>query len=248
MLGVGVVVGIAGNWLIAPAVMSAFGVAFIGNIWALSMFGIGLLVRGYSTLLFNNRLFASLIPGGDIAKAYVPHGMMVGAGIVALDPGCNDRPARGTNGGGRRRRHAHAGRGPAFDRPWQRGLPADRSGDRHRWAVSRHSFCRHAGAVPGLRRIRRTGARTDRRPGRNAFRLVPCLCGGADHAGDRHAHRLPAGCTGAAGRLFRRDRTGVRRHGLRPEGRLHAARLRQRPRVRARRPPSAVVSLPCSHS
>ena len=54
VLGVGVVVGIAGNWLIAPAVMSAFGVAFIGNIWALIMFGIGLLVRGYSTLLFNN--------------------------------------------------------------------------------------------------------------------------------------------------------------------------------------------------
>ena len=54
MLGVGVIVGIAGNWLIAPAVMSAFGVAFIGNIWALSMFGIGLLLRGYSTLLFSN--------------------------------------------------------------------------------------------------------------------------------------------------------------------------------------------------
>jgi uncharacterized oligopeptide transporter (OPT) family protein len=84
VLGVGVIVGIAGNWLIAPAVMSAFGVAFIGNIWALSMFGIGLLLRGYSTLLFNNSWFATIIPGGDIAKAYVPHGMMVGAGIVAL--------------------------------------------------------------------------------------------------------------------------------------------------------------------
>jgi uncharacterized oligopeptide transporter (OPT) family protein len=84
ILGIGVVVGIGGNWLIAPAVMSAFGVAFIGNIWALTMFGIGLLVRGYSTLLFNNPFFASIIPGGDISKAYVPHGMMVGAGIVAL--------------------------------------------------------------------------------------------------------------------------------------------------------------------
>jgi uncharacterized oligopeptide transporter (OPT) family protein len=79
VLGVGVLVGIAGNWLIAPAVMSAFGVAFIGNIWALSMFGIGLLLRGYST-----HLFGGIFPGGDIAKAYVPHGMMVGAGIVAL--------------------------------------------------------------------------------------------------------------------------------------------------------------------
>jgi uncharacterized oligopeptide transporter (OPT) family protein len=79
ILGIGVLVGIVGNWLIAPAVMSAFGVAFIGNIWALSMFGIGLLLRGYSTLLFGG-----IFPGGDIAKAYVPHGMMVGAGIVAL--------------------------------------------------------------------------------------------------------------------------------------------------------------------
>jgi uncharacterized oligopeptide transporter (OPT) family protein len=43
------------------------------------MFGIGLLLRGYSTLLFGG-----IFPGGDIAKAYVPHGMMVGAGIVAL--------------------------------------------------------------------------------------------------------------------------------------------------------------------
>ena len=84
VLGVGVIVGIAGNWLIAPAVMSAFGVAFIGNIWALSMFGIGLLVRGYSTLLFSNPWFAAVIPGGDINRAYIPHGMMVGAGIVAL--------------------------------------------------------------------------------------------------------------------------------------------------------------------
>lgn len=75
ILGVGVVVGIAGNWLIAPAVMSAFGVAFIGNVWALSMFGIGLLIRGYSALLLH---------GIDINKMYVPHGMMVGAGIVAL--------------------------------------------------------------------------------------------------------------------------------------------------------------------
>ena len=67
-----------------PGAMSAFGVAFIGNIWALTMFGVGLLLRGYSALLFNHPLFAALIPGGDINKAYVPHGMMVGAGIVAL--------------------------------------------------------------------------------------------------------------------------------------------------------------------
>lgn len=54
--------------------MSAFGVAFIGNMWALAMFGIGLLLRGYSTSLF----------GIDLNALYIPHGVMVGAGMVAL--------------------------------------------------------------------------------------------------------------------------------------------------------------------
>jgi uncharacterized oligopeptide transporter (OPT) family protein len=72
LLVAGLVVGIAGSWLKIP--MSAFGVAFIGNVWALTMFGIGLLIRGYATPL----------AGIDISKLYVPHGMMVGAGIVAL--------------------------------------------------------------------------------------------------------------------------------------------------------------------
>lgn len=72
LLGVGLLVGLFGSWLKIP--MSAFGVAFIGNVWALSMFGIGLLVRGYATP----------VAGVDIAKLYMPHGFMVGAGIVAL--------------------------------------------------------------------------------------------------------------------------------------------------------------------
>jgi uncharacterized oligopeptide transporter (OPT) family protein len=82
ILGAGVVIGAAGGWFKIP--MSAFGVAFIGNIWALSMFGIGLLTRFYSTTLFNSGVFASLIPKGDINAAYIPHGFMVGAGLVAL--------------------------------------------------------------------------------------------------------------------------------------------------------------------
>jgi len=72
LLVVGLLVGIAGSWLKIP--MSAFGVAFIGNVWALTMFGIGLLIRGY----------AMPVAGIDIAKLYVPHGAMVGAGLVAL--------------------------------------------------------------------------------------------------------------------------------------------------------------------
>jgi len=83
ILGIGVLLGIAGNWA-AGIPMSAFGVAFIGNIWALTMFGVGLLLRGYSKMLFDNPLFAAVVPGGDLNRAYIPHGMMVGAGVVAL--------------------------------------------------------------------------------------------------------------------------------------------------------------------
>ena len=72
LLGLGTGIGIIGSFLHIP--MSAFGVAFIGNIWALSMFGIGLLIRQYSVPVF----------GIDVNALYIPHGIMVGAGIVAL--------------------------------------------------------------------------------------------------------------------------------------------------------------------
>jgi uncharacterized oligopeptide transporter (OPT) family protein len=72
VLGLGVAAGIVGAWFSIP--MAAFGTAFIGNIWALSMFGIGLLTRGY----------APLLSGIDIGKTYMPHGIMIGAGLVAL--------------------------------------------------------------------------------------------------------------------------------------------------------------------
>lgn len=67
----GALAGIVGAFFKIP--MSALGVAFLGNIWALTMFGVGLLLRGYSTTLF----------GIDINKLYIPHGMMIGAGLVA---------------------------------------------------------------------------------------------------------------------------------------------------------------------
>jgi uncharacterized oligopeptide transporter (OPT) family protein len=72
LLGLGILVGMLGSWFKIP--MSAFGVAFIGNIWALSMFGVGLLIRGYTQPL----------TGIDISGYYVPHGFMVGAGLIAL--------------------------------------------------------------------------------------------------------------------------------------------------------------------
>ncbi|NRQ52635.1 OPT/YSL family transporter [Brevibacillus sp. HD1.4A] len=72
LLGVGTGAGLLGSYL--GISMSAFGVAFIGNIWALTMFGIGLLLRQYSVPLFNQ----------DLNALYIPHGFMIGAGIVAL--------------------------------------------------------------------------------------------------------------------------------------------------------------------
>lgn len=71
LVGAGIV-GAVGQSLKIP--MDVVGVAWIGNIWALLMFGVGLLIRAYSTALF----------GVDINKLYIPHGIMIGAGIVAL--------------------------------------------------------------------------------------------------------------------------------------------------------------------
>lgn len=78
LLGAGVAAGAVGTGVLGIP-MSAFGVAFIGNVWALAMFGIGLLLRGYSS-----QLFSGVLPGGDIGRALIPHGIMIGAGLVAL--------------------------------------------------------------------------------------------------------------------------------------------------------------------
>src|SRR5262249_59414570 len=61
-----------GDWVTIP--MSALGVVFVGNTAALGMFGVGVLIRGYTLR----------VTGIDITQYYVPHGFMVGAGIVAL--------------------------------------------------------------------------------------------------------------------------------------------------------------------
>ncbi|WP_416052014.1 OPT/YSL family transporter [Cupriavidus basilensis] len=72
LLAGGLVTGVAGGLLKLP--MSAFGVAFIGSFGAMTAFAVGLLLRGYSMPLF----------GTEIGSHYVPHGMMIGAGLVAL--------------------------------------------------------------------------------------------------------------------------------------------------------------------
>ncbi|MGO4172954.1 OPT/YSL family transporter [Bosea sp. TAF32] len=77
-------IGFAGSAAVTGIPMSAFGVAFIGNVWALTMFGVGLLLRGYSGQLFGGPAFETIIPKGDLMAAYIPHGFMIGAGLVAL--------------------------------------------------------------------------------------------------------------------------------------------------------------------
>ncbi|NSC24548.1 OPT family oligopeptide transporter [Streptomyces albus subsp. chlorinus] len=72
LLGLSAVVGFVGSLFKLP--MSAAGVAFLGNIWALLMFGVGLLVAQYAPGLFDV----------DLAADHVPHGVMIGAGLVAL--------------------------------------------------------------------------------------------------------------------------------------------------------------------
>lgn len=68
----GLAFGIAGAVFKLP--MSAFGVALIAGLGSMIAFAAGLLIRGYSIPLFNL----------DIAAMYIPHGMMIGAGLVAL--------------------------------------------------------------------------------------------------------------------------------------------------------------------
>jgi uncharacterized oligopeptide transporter (OPT) family protein len=83
LLGIGIGVGVLGAWFHIP--MSAFGTAFLGNVWALAMLGVGLLIRGY----------AKPVMGWDINALYIPHGLMIGAGLVALIQVINQvRPRR----------------------------------------------------------------------------------------------------------------------------------------------------------
>ncbi|MGW2472674.1 OPT/YSL family transporter [Streptomyces sp. NPDC001665] len=72
VLGAGTLVGLGGTLFSLP--LSAAGVAFLGNVWALLMFGVGLGLREFGPDLFHT----------DLGAGYVPHGVMVGAGVVAL--------------------------------------------------------------------------------------------------------------------------------------------------------------------
>ena len=72
VLMVGMAGGILGKMVGIPT--DILGVAWIGNIFALAAFGVGLLISEYSPKILHITL-------GDY---YIPHGMMIGAGFVAL--------------------------------------------------------------------------------------------------------------------------------------------------------------------
>jgi uncharacterized oligopeptide transporter (OPT) family protein len=74
LLGGGVIGAIV-SWFGISA--SAAGVRLIGNVVALLMFGLGLLVNQYITVLPGMAAYS-------LTGACIPHGMMVGAGLVAL--------------------------------------------------------------------------------------------------------------------------------------------------------------------
>jgi uncharacterized oligopeptide transporter (OPT) family protein len=72
LLVYGTIGGVLGKIFNIPT--DVFGVTWIGNQAALLMFGLGLIVRGYVPQFF----------GINIDKMYIPHGVMIGAGVVAL--------------------------------------------------------------------------------------------------------------------------------------------------------------------
>lgn len=73
LLLAGFAVGIGGALYGIP--MASAGIALIGSYFALLMFAVGLLIRGFSE---------SGLISYDLYEHYVPHGFMIGAGLVAL--------------------------------------------------------------------------------------------------------------------------------------------------------------------
>ena len=69
----GVIIGVVASYFKLPA--AGIGIVFIANIFAMAALGLGLLIRGYSTVIFS---------GLDLGTTYIPHGIMIGAGVMAL--------------------------------------------------------------------------------------------------------------------------------------------------------------------
>lgn len=68
----GIALGIIGTAFKIP--VAGFGVAFLANILAITGLAVGLMIRGYSGQIF----------GFNLGATYIPHGIMLGAGGMAL--------------------------------------------------------------------------------------------------------------------------------------------------------------------
>lgn len=87
----GILLGAAGAalkikpFLAAGLPMAGVGIAFIANTFAMVALALGLLVRGYFPEIasFLGGLGITGLPA-DLGKTYIPHGVMIGAGIVSL--------------------------------------------------------------------------------------------------------------------------------------------------------------------
>ena len=90
-LGQGVLAGIIGSAIKIPAAwigipgtaayglpMAGIGIVFLANLWSMGALAVGLLIRAYAPVLF----------GFDLGKTYIPHGIMVGAGMMSLVQVC----------------------------------------------------------------------------------------------------------------------------------------------------------------
>lgn len=69
----GIALGAIGSYFSLPA--AGIGIVFIANIFSMVALGVGLLIRGYSHVIFN---------GLNLGDTYIPHGIMIGAGLMAL--------------------------------------------------------------------------------------------------------------------------------------------------------------------
>ena len=68
----GIIIGAIASYFKLPA--AGIGIVFIANIFSMVALGLGLIIRGYSINLFNF----------DLGSSYIPHGIMIGAGLMAL--------------------------------------------------------------------------------------------------------------------------------------------------------------------
>lgn len=69
----GLAIGAIASYFKLPA--AGIGIVFIANIFSMTALGTGLILRGYSKFIF---------AGLDLGKTYIPHGIMIGAGLMAL--------------------------------------------------------------------------------------------------------------------------------------------------------------------